>query len=122
MLHMPKITEETTSFSFYVRPQAIMQVSTKKNLNKLPWDVLESGLTTDGLTTVMGNTPYSATKSLTSQMPVTTTEKVARDTKQGGLVFEISSFLPMHVLTTSKIFSFKTSCDENICDENITGD
>ena len=61
MLHMPKITEETTSFSFYVRPQAIMQVSTKKNLNKLPWDVLERRLTTDGQVnsdgeyTILGN-------------------------------------------------------------------
>ena len=42
-----------------------------------------------GSLTAMGNTPYSAAKSVPSQMPVTMTEKVARDTKQGGLVFEI---------------------------------
>ena len=38
-----------------------MQVSTKKNLNKLPWDVLERRLTTDGQVnsdgeyTILGN-------------------------------------------------------------------
>ena len=43
-----KQLKKPTSFSFYVRPQAIMQVSTKKNLNKLTLDALESELTTDG--------------------------------------------------------------------------
>lgn len=78
-----------TRFSFYVRPQTMMQMSTDQNLKELDGDALDTRPMADAEFSNGGKKrPHCATRNSPSQRQVMT-EKVGTDKQQNRMFLEI---------------------------------